>query len=499
MEGRSEVASAGASPSDRSAGDVGRHVFRQTAAYAALRSISGALTWLAFVLLARILDQRSFGAFEIGMFYVGAGQILGDGGLTASLVRRPGVVHRSEYQTALTSVLALAALLSLALFVAAPFIGRANHLSASEVWALRALSPLYLVPALRIVPYAKLERRVDFATIGQIELTANLIRHLTAVSVATLKGGVWALALSQLALASSQVILAYRAEPGFVGFGWSRRAFTSLYAYGSKIQASILLIHFKDNLAAGLLGPTLGPAAVGVFRFALEFIRVPADIVSSVARVQFPVYAQHDRRSPELLGVVRGALRGAFLLGLPVLGLFALAAAWVVPSVYGPKWLSALPVISALVPHVAADLLALHLITLVQGRGRAGLALALYALWSVSQWLGSALALHFVPGSLTAVALAHGVGSGLTVALLLAWSGRYLGVPLYRALLSPLLATGVSLAAAALVRSAIPDVAWLRVLASILVFLLGYGGCLYALERRGIVRELRAALGMLRS
>jgi O-antigen/teichoic acid export membrane protein len=487
------------SASDRGASSVSRHVFRQTAAYAALRSASGVLTWLAFVVLARILDQRSFGAFEIGMFYIGAGQILGDGGLTASLVRRHGVVHESEYRTAMTSVLALATLLSLALFIAAPFIGRANQLTSSEVWALRALSPLYLVPALRIVPYAKLERRVNFAVIGQIELYSNLIRHLTAVSVAALKGGVWALALSQLALASSQVVLAYRAEPGFVGFGWSRRAFSSLYAYGSKIQATILLIHFKDNLAAGLLGPTLGPAAVGVFRFALEFIRVPADIVGSLARVQFPVYAQHDRHSLELLSVVRGTLRGVFLIGLPVLGLFALAATWVVPAVYGNKWQVALPVIGALVPHVAADLLVYHLITFVQGRGRAGLSLAIYVLWSATLWLGSVLGLAFVPGSLTGVALAHGAASTLTVLALLAWATRYLSVPLYRGLVAPLVAAGTALAAAALVRAALPELDWLRAACPMLVFSLGYVASLYGLERTNAAREIRAALAMLRS
>ena len=233
--------------SERATSDVVRHVFRQTAAYAALRSASGALTWLAFVVLARILDQRSFGAFEIGMFYIGAGQILGDGGLTASLVRRPGVVEPDEYRTAMTSVLGLAALLSLSLFVAAPVIGRANQLTSSEVWALRALSPLYLVPALRIVPYAKLERRVNFAAIGQIELYANLIRHLTAVSVAALKGGVWALALSQLSLAvshwlsaaSSSVTKAARrraSSPGEAGAGPISASSIALRSVSSRVS-----------------------------------------------------------------------------------------------------------------------------------------------------------------------------------------------------------------------------------------------------------------------
>jgi O-antigen/teichoic acid export membrane protein len=478
---------------------MGRHVLRQTTAYAVLRSISGLLTWGAFVLLSRVLDQRSFGAFEIGMFYIGAGQLVGDGGLAASLVRRRGAVLASEYQTALTSVLALAIALALALFAAAPFIGRANQLSDSEVWALRALSPLYLVPALRIVPYVKLERSVNFAAIGRIELYANLARHVTAVAVATLKGGVWALALSQLALALTQLLLAYRAEPGFVGFGWRRAAFTSLYAYGGKVQLSVLLIHFKDNLAAGLLGPSLGPAAVGVFRFALEFMRVPADIAGSLARIQFPVYAQHERDSPELFRVLRGALRAAFLLGLPVLGTFALLASWVVPAIYGTKWQVALPVTSALVPHVAADLLVFHLITFVQGRGRAGLALLVYVLWSAGLWLASALALAAAPSSLVAVALGHGVASTLTVVVLLAWSSRYLRAPLFRELLFPLLAAVLALSIASFARAYFPDLGWLRAVASVLLFLACYSASLLAFERQGVLREIRAAIAALRA
>jgi O-antigen/teichoic acid export membrane protein len=477
--------------------DVKRHVLRQTTAYAALRSVSGLVTWAAFVLLTRVLDQRSFGAFEIGMFYVGVGQIIGDGGLAASLVRRRGVVLRSQYRTALTAVSALAAALALALFLSAPFIGRINHLSGSEVWALRALSPLYLVPALRIVPYAKLERKVDFAAIGRIELYANLARHVTAVSVALLSGGVWALALSQLALALTQVILAYRAEPGFPGFGFRRRAFLSLYGYGSKIQASILLIHFKDNLAAGLLGPALGPAAVGVFRFALEFVRVPADIGSSLARVQFPVYAQNRRESPELVSVVRGTLRGAFLIGLPALGIFALGANWLVPTIYGDKWLAALPVITALVPHVAADLLIFHLITFAQGRGRAGLALWIYVVWSLSLWLGSACTL-LLHGALFGIAVAHGVGSTLTLLGLLWWASDYLRYPLYRALLPPLLAAAFAFSVPFFVRSHLAHSATTEAILSVPMFLGSYAGCLLAIERGAAIRELRAAIAMLR-
>lgn len=479
--------------------DVGRRVFRQTTAYAVLRSTSGLVTWAAFVALSRILDRRSFGAFEIGMFYVGLGQVIGDGGFAASLVRRKGRVRRIEYQTALTSVLAMALVMALGLMLFASWLGRINQLTSREIWALRVLAPLYLVPALRLVPYAELERAIDFARIGKVELAANLVRHVTAVTVALAGGGVWALALSQLALAATQTILAYRAVPGWVGLGWSARAFRSLFAYGSKIQASIFLIHVKQNLAGGLLGPWLGPSAVGVFRFGLEFVQVPSDTVSSLARVQFPVYAQLSRTSPELGKVLRQTLRAALLLGLPVLGVLVLGAPWMVPFVYGDKWRPALPVVAALVPHVGADLLAYHLITFVQGRGRAGLALWIYGLWSGGLWLLSALAIWLGGGSLVWVGGAYGAATVVSVAVLVFWAGRYLGVPLYRDLLVPLIAAAAGFGAAEAISLRLPCAPALRAAVGILTFLAAFASIAFAFERRTLVGELRRSIAALRN
>lgn len=91
-----------------------------------------------------------------------------------------------EYRTALTLALALSAIVAVALVSLAPYIGAWNRLNDTEVWALRALAPLYLLPALRLVPYVKLERAVDFASIGRIELYAHLARLGAALIVAAL-------------------------------------------------------------------------------------------------------------------------------------------------------------------------------------------------------------------------------------------------------------------------------------------------------------------------
>jgi O-antigen/teichoic acid export membrane protein len=185
------------------------------------------------------------------------------------------------------------------------------------------------------------------------------------------------------------------------------------------------------------------------------------------------------------------------LVGLPLLGVLVTGADWATGFIYGPKWESAAPLIWALAPHVACDLIALHLITFVQGQGRAGLALFVYALWSASLWVTSVAALALTSGNLVAVALAHGVSSMVTVGLLLVWASRHLGRRVIGDLAMPLAAGIAAFAAAfACARWLTPsDLA--GALATTAVFLATFGFILFVFDRKALARELRAALAAL--
>jgi PST family polysaccharide transporter len=479
--------------------ELGAKVLRQTSAFAGLRTLSSLLTWVSLICLSRILEPRAFGAFEIGLFWIGLGTLLGDGGLAASLVREHAEPTPLHYRVVLTFALAVASALGLSFFAAAGFIGVHSGLTANEVWALRALAPLYLLQACRLIPYAKLERAIDFAQIGRIELFANLARHVTALGVALALGSVWALVASQLALAVTQASLAYIARPGWAGLGWNRAVFRSLFAYGSKVQLGNACLYVKGNLARGVLGFWLGPAAVGVFQFALGFVNVPADAVNGLARVQFPAYARLTQSDPALYGLVRSAVRGVLLVGLPILGVLVALADWAIPTIYGAHWQGAIPVVWALIPHVVADLLVMHLMTCVQGQGRAGLALVLYAAWAVGLTLFLFTCLALSHGTLSWVGMAYGAASVAIVVALVVWLSRYLGRPLARDMAAPLTAAGLGFAAAYALRASrwTTTPLW-AALASALAFLALFGGTLWAAERNVVLADLRAAWRALR-
>lgn len=472
---------------------LARRILRETARFAALQTLAALLAWVANIALARLLDQHDFGVYGICTFFIGIGALLGDGGLGATLLRRRGQVSAEEYRVTFTALLMVAGTMSVALFIAAPWIGAHYHFNAAETRVLRAMSPLYLVGALRVLPYIRMERALNFSLIARIELTASVLRHVLAISIALLKGGVWALVISNLVSASIQLALAYQASPGWVGLGWSWRVFRPLIAYGGQVQALNVCAYFKDNISRAFLGRKLNAAAVGIFDFGLAYIQVPVMAVNGLARVQLPVYAKLDADDPALYDALRGAMRTALILGIPLLCALALGAPWIVSTVYGNKWAPIYPVVWGLLANMVGGLVASPLFTLLQGQGRAGLAVGVFVIWTVATWTLALLSLVFFPGDLGLVALAHSVVTVAVTIWLIAWAGRHLRRSLFASLRAPVLAGLAGVGTGALARWHGPMFMQHAALAALLC-VLTYVAVLLALEGRRVVAEVRSVL-----
>jgi O-antigen/teichoic acid export membrane protein len=479
---------------------LAQKILGETARFAALQVVAASLAWIANIVLARILERRDFGVYGICIFYIGIGTLLGDGGLGAALLRRRREPTKKEFRIALTALLGVSAVLGGAMFIAAPYIGHYNRFAPSEVNVLRAMAPLYFVNAFRVVPYIRLERALQFSRIARIELTASLVRHLVAISLALAGAGVWSLVVAGLTSSALQLVFAYRASPGWVGIGWSWRVFRPLIGYGGKVQALGICSYLKDNISAALLGSALGPAAVGLFDFGLKYIQIPVTAVNSLARVQLPVYARLDAHDPTLFAALRGATRTALLLGIPLLGALAFAGPWVIPLVYSPRWAPAYPVIWGLLANMIGGLVASPLFTLLQGQGRPGLAIVVFVVWTMLTWALAIVGLVLVPGSLGLVALAHSIVTVGIVIALIAWAGRHLGRGLFASLRGPVISGAIAFGMAALLprSTAFLGVWCAHPIARTLVAIAAYFACLVALERRMVVDEFRALVASVR-
>ncbi|MDP3274139.1 MAG: oligosaccharide flippase family protein [Deltaproteobacteria bacterium] len=468
-------------------------IITETSIFAALSVISSVLAWAANLSLARLLSKRDFGVYGICTFFLGLGSLLGDGGLAAALLRRKQGLDPLALRAAATFAVMVGVVLSLAMALCAPWLGPAYHLTPAETRVLQVMSPLYLVSALRMVPYVRMERALRFSSIARIELAASLVRHVLAIGVAFTHGGVWALVWSNIASALVQLGLAYRSAPGWPGLQWQWKVLRPLLGFGTKVQSLGMLAFVKDNISRALLGKAFGPASVGVFDFGLAYIQLPVLAVNSLARVQLPIYARLNARDPVLFAAVRGALRVAGLLGVPSLICLAIASPWVIPTLYDPKWLPAYPVILGLVANMIAGLAASPLFGLMQGQNQAGRAIFVFAGWTAVTWILSLVSVYVLPRDLGAIAWIYSAVTVAVVAGMFVWAKRLLGRSLFGAVRGPLLAGAASLVMSWLLSQY--TVGWsAHPLARAGASLSAYITALVLLEGRDVLREAHQLL-----
>jgi PST family polysaccharide transporter len=470
-------------------------IAEESTRFAVLQAVGSVLVAVTQLVLAKLLTPRAFGVYAIGTFFLGLGAVLGDGGLGATLLRRRGEVKPGEYEVTITFLLGVGLTLCVAFVLGGGVIARRYHLAPDEAMAVRLMAPLFLVGPLRAVPYIRLQRDLQLARIARIELAATFARQCTALLLAWKLGGAWALVGAQLAAATTQLTLSYRASPGFAGLSFAWRTLRPLLADGVKVQGLAIAAYFKDNLSAVLLGALVGPQAVGIYDYGVKYAQVPVLAVNALSRVQMPVYSRYETHDPELYAALVGITRVSLIAGTFLLVAMTVAAPALIPIVAKPEWLGSVPVVWGLAANMAGGLLAGPLFTLLQSQGRAGLALRVFGVWTTATWV---IVLAVWRSGLGAIALAHSVATVAVVAWLVAWAGRTLARPLASAYVGPLTAGFVALVGA-WASHWVRDVRWVQnpwaLTAAALVV---YAGVLAAIEGRRPARELRTLVGALR-
>ncbi len=466
---------------------IGRRILRETTRFAGIQVLGAVLFALSEIVLARILGPGTYGAFEVGTFYLGLGALFGDGGLGAALIRQKDDVSRETYRTALTFLLTIGAAMAVTFFFATPYLARQMHFDVHDVPVLRAMSVLFLVGPIRSVPYIRLKRELRFGRIASIDLTATIVRQLVTVVLAYAYGGMFALVGGQVSGAATQLALAWYAARGWPGLGISRPALRTSLGEGVPVQALAVFAYFKDNLSTSLLNTLMGLASVGLFNRGVKFASLPVRAVNALSQVQFPVYARFEARDPQLYAAFVGATRTVLLLGVPLLAVLSIVAPALVPLLYGAAWSPAVPVVHGILVNMAFGLLAAPLFSLLQAQGRGGLALKIFAAWTIATW---ALVLLVWTRGLGAVAGAYSVVTAVVVIGLVRWAGRHMGRPLWGAYMGPLLA-GLAAWSLALVHTPGP---WARAALALVVYAVALG----LLEGRRAADDLRTWVKALR-
>ncbi|MGQ0568389.1 MAG: lipopolysaccharide biosynthesis protein [Armatimonadota bacterium] len=320
------------------------------------RLASRVLGQLFTIFLIRLLAPGDFGLMAMAGIFTSLFNMFQDMGLARAVVQRAEI--DDEYlSTAFWGNLASGVVLCAVGVAGAVVIARIfNQPLVQPVFA--ALSVRFIFAGASTTQSAILSRELKFFTLASRSVASVVVGGAVGLGMALLGAGVWSLVGQTLATSFALMVLLWLATSWHPKrlFSWTK--FTDLWQFGSNVLGSRIFsyaIKYADNF---FIGRALGATMLGFYAFGyVLFLSPMIDTSIIVGRIVFSAFSRLQDDADRLRRGFMLTTRYLSFFIFPSLVGFFLVAEDLVSTIFGDKWLPAVPVVRVL---IVAGLLASH-------------------------------------------------------------------------------------------------------------------------------------------
>ncbi len=340
------------------------------------------------VVLARVLSPADFGLFAIVQFAVAFFMFFGDAGLGGALIQKAEPPSQRELSTVFFLQIGLGLVLVVLILVAGDAIRLVwKDLPEGAEWVFRALSVGLFLTILRVIPSILMERQLLFGRLAIIEVAGTCGFYVSAVVLALMGFGVWALVVGTLAQGVLSTVLALALRPWKPSLVFDRAALRPILAFGIPYQTKTVISFINAAVTPVYAGSALGAAAVGFIQWAQTTAYFPLKLVQIMGRVTFPLYSrlQHDPKAfAETLGrSIQICAFGTFFF----VGYFLGMGRQVIHIIFTDKWLPALPLLYIYASAISIGFISPVAAAALDASGRPKIMARLAFGWTALNWL----------------------------------------------------------------------------------------------------------------
>ncbi len=317
--------------------------------YLALRQGLGMAISLGGVLmLTRLIGPENYGLYAgtFGIFWYF--QTVFQMGVEVYLVRHEGEERAEVYHQSFTLLLILGIGGMLIAFLGLPLLQYWTQLKGFNDVARVMFFGLPIV-LLAQVPTAIMERRLDYQRVAMIELANQIVYYLIALFLAFKGFGVWSAVWAWWFQQVQNLLLFYWVSRYRPRLYWEPKLATEILRYGVSFSASTWVWYAKTLVNPLLVGRFAGAEAMGYVALAIRLVEVLGFVKAATWRIALSTLAKFQGDRPRLARAVTEGM-GLQVLALgPLIVFFAWIAPWLLPQMFGAKWL---PVV-AVFPFIA--------------------------------------------------------------------------------------------------------------------------------------------------
>lgn len=304
--------------------------------------------FIVSIVLARILLPEDFGLIGMLAIFMALSQTFIESGLGVGLIQRQERTD-IDFSTVFVFNLLVSSFFYLLLFFSAPWISTFfNQPQLTDL--VRVLGLSLFINAFSIVQKSKLTIAMDFKSIAKSNVIAVITGGLCGVIAAINGYGVWSLVIQSLVWSLATTVSLWFLSSWIPSFLFSKKAFSSLFDYGSKILLAGLYAQLMNNVFNICLGRFYPAASLGFYTRAKSFADLSAGtIVSTIQQVTFPVLATVQNDQDKLVSIYSRMIRMSAFLIIPLMALIALLAKPIVILLLTEKWISLIPLLQWMV------------------------------------------------------------------------------------------------------------------------------------------------------
>lgn len=301
-----------------------------------------AISFVSNIVLARLLTPDDYGTIGMLMIFIAVANTFVDGGFGSALIQKKEPTQE-DYSTIFWWNMFLSIVLYGLLYLGAPAVARFYNLPLlCDV--LRVQGIVLIINALSIIQQNQLRKQLKFKRLATVTVISAILSAGTAIILAYIGWGVWALVAQQLMLSGFTAIQLWVLNKWYPLLIFSKESFKQLFGFGGFILASNLINTFCNNLQGLIIGKFFPPATLGYYTQAHKLENVASQSVTSVVeQVSYPVFVQFQSDNNALKRVYFKLLESVVYVTNPLILILILVAEPLIQSLYGDQWLPCVP------------------------------------------------------------------------------------------------------------------------------------------------------------
>lgn len=297
------------------------------------------LQFIAITVLGRLLTPEDYGTYGIMMVFIAISDALVDSGFGGALVHKKKLLQE-DINTLFFTNATFSFILYFLIFIGAPYL-EAYYAIPNLSLYFRLLGLVVISYAFSIVQNSMLIRDLRFKTSTYINLFAAIISTTTAILLAYVGLGIWALIIQVLLQSLIATMILWIRSKIKISTKISKKSFIGFWNFGSNLLGAHILQSIVNNISNSIIPKigTLGQS--GLYFQASKLNNVPVNIMSmSIDKSLFPILSK-EATAEELVIKARSINRYFVTFLFPVFPLVSLVSFPLIKIVLGDKWLAA--------------------------------------------------------------------------------------------------------------------------------------------------------------